>query len=197
MKLNNPLKNWKKEISSVPNLLSILRIVLLPVYLWVIFTMEAPKSFYWAAGIIFFSGLTDLLDGFIARHFNQITELGKVLDPVADKLTQAVLAFSLIIYYPQMWFVAVLLVIKELFMLISGVVLYKRREEKLDGAKWFGKVSTAVFYGTMFLLLLFPDASNAVVTSLINLTLIFLSLSFILYAREYFHLFTQALKQEK
>lgn len=195
MKLFEPVTNWKKEIFTIPNLLSLLRILLLPVYLWIIFNVEDKKDFYWAAGIILFSGITDLLDGFIARKFNQITELGKLLDPVADKLTQAALAFSLVIYYPKMWLVAILLFFKELFMLVSGWLLLKRKKQKLDGAKWFGKVSTAVFYGTMFLILLFPDAPDSLVTALISLTAIFLGISFVLYAREYFYLFKNTQKK--
>ena len=81
-------KNWKREYFSIPNLMGYLRIVLVPVYLWVYLTAQNSRDYYLAAGIMLVSFLTDLLDGQVARRFNMITEFGKVLDPVADKLTQ-------------------------------------------------------------------------------------------------------------
>lgn len=85
------LSNWRKEIRTIPNLLSLFRVVVLPFYLYLV----AQHSFYLAGVIIAISGLTDFLDGFIARRFNQITKLGKILDPVADKLTQLFLILSM------------------------------------------------------------------------------------------------------
>lgn len=193
MKILPDSLNWRRDIFTIPNILSTCRIILVPIYLSVILNAKDDTDFYWAAALILLSGLTDLLDGWIARKFNLITELGKLLDPVADKLTQAALAFSLIIYHPQMWSVAILLVIKELFMLISGWLLLKKNM-KLDGAKWFGKVSTAVFYVTMFVLLLFPNLSTPINNALIWLTVAFLLLSFILYIREYYYLFQKTKK---
>ncbi len=76
--------NWRKEIQTIPNLLSIFRILLLPIYLYFVLR----QSFYVAGAVIVVSGLSDYLDGVIARRYNQVTDLGKVLDPFADKLTQ-------------------------------------------------------------------------------------------------------------
>ena len=95
------LSNWRKEIRTIPNLLSLFRVVLLPFYLYLV----AQHSFYLAGVIIAISGLTDFLDGFIARRFNQITELGKILDPVADKLTQLFLILSMAWQRPLIWLV--------------------------------------------------------------------------------------------
>ena len=91
--------NWQKEIGTIPNLLSIFRVFLLPLYLY--FVLE--QSFVYAGIVIVISGITDFLDGFIARKFNQMTELGKILDPVADKLTQLVLILSMAWQQPLIW----------------------------------------------------------------------------------------------
>lgn len=83
--------NWRKEIQTIPNLLSIFRILLLPIYLYFVLR----QSFYVAGVVIVVSGLSDYLDGVIARRYNQVTDLGKVLDPFADKLTQLFLILSM------------------------------------------------------------------------------------------------------
>lgn len=190
-------EDWdlKKDVFTIPNILSMVRILILPIYLKIILNATSKTDFYIAAGLILFSGLTDMLDGLIARKFNQITELGKLLDPVADKLTQLAIAISLVHYYPAMWLLVIVLVIKELFMLISGWLLLQY-DQKLDGAKWFGKVSTAVFYASMFILLLFPKAPKSILYGVIGLTLFFLLLSFLLYGREYYYLFKEAKKNK-
>ena len=83
-----PIRDWKKEICTIPNMLSIFRLVLIPVYIYIY--LNATESYHYsiAAGILAISCLTDMIDGKIARKFNMISELGKVLDPLADKLTQ-------------------------------------------------------------------------------------------------------------
>jgi cardiolipin synthase (CMP-forming) len=169
-----------KEVFSIPNCLSYLRILLLPVFVYIYLTATRPEDYYWAAGIILFSALTDLFDGLIARKFNQVTELGKALDPVADKLQQAAIAICLMFTYKYMWVIVLLFVIKELFMGINGLILM-RRGKKLDGALWFGKVSTAVFYVAMLSLIAFPNLDGQIATIFIIITFIFLSLSFLLY----------------
>lgn len=169
-----------KEIFTIPNCLSYLRIVLLPFFVVFYLRAEQPADYLLPAGIILFSAITDLLDGFIARTFNQITELGKALDPIADKLQQAAIVFCLIFRYEYMWAIVILFVVKELFMGINGLILL-RRGKKLDGALWFGKVSTAVFYLCMLSLLAFPNMDQNIAAIFMLITAIFLSLSFILY----------------
>ncbi|WP_338022902.1 CDP-alcohol phosphatidyltransferase family protein, partial [Bacillus kwashiorkori] len=94
--------------------------------------------------------------------------------------TQAAIAFSLMFRYSYMWLLVVLFVIKELFMGINGLILLKKGK-KLDGAKWYGKVSTAVFYVATVALIAFPEMDITLVTILLVITSIFLSLSFIAY----------------
>lgn len=144
--------NWRKEIQTIPNLLSIFRILLLPIYLYFVLR----QSFYVAGTIIVVSGLSDYLDGVIARRYNQVTDLGKVLDPFADKLTQLFLILSMAWYRPWLWLLFGLFLIKEGFMFVAGLIGLSKNI-KLSGAKWYGKVATAVIYVGMILLLLFPE----------------------------------------
>lgn len=142
-------------------------------------------DYYFAAFVILLSGLTDMLDGYVARKYDMITELGKVLDPIADKLTQGALFICLSIRYPLMRWIVGLFVIKEGTMGIVGFLMLKRNGRKLDGAKWFGKVCTASLYLVMFILILLPGLSITIVNTLIVICGILLLAAFVLYMRLY------------
>ncbi len=161
---------WKaSDWYTIPNLLGYFRILLIPVFAWLYLQAETPQECFTAALVIGLSGLTDLFDGKIARKFNQVTELGKFLDPVADKLTLGVIIVCLATRYREIWLLAGLFLIKEGFMAVMGMLLLRRNGRKLDGAKWFGKVCTAVSYIVVFLLLLLPDLPIAAVRTLVIL----------------------------
>ena len=85
----------KREIFSIPNLMGYFRILLIPLFSWLYCTADSTGDYYAAAAVVGVSGLTDMFDGKIARRFNMITELGKFIDPLADKLTQAALLICL------------------------------------------------------------------------------------------------------
>ena len=174
----------KKEIFSIPNIMSYLRLILIPVFCTLYLTAKTSKDYYIAAGVVLISSLTDLFDGWVARRFNQITDLGKVLDPVADKLTHAALALCLAIRHPLMWALLALMVVKEGYMAVMGLKFLKKGQ-MLDGALWFGKVSTAVLFACLFLLFLFPELPTAAVNTAIVLMIVFLSFSFYRYASVY------------
>ena len=135
---------------NIPNTLSAFRIVLIPVFC-VLFIMGTP--YYPYAGIVLvLSGLSDMLDGFLARKLHQETELGKILDPIADKLTLGAVVISMwFVYhrnYPWITLALSIMFLKELMMAIGGYVIVKKGR-KLVKAKWWGKVATVVFYGCM------------------------------------------------
>lgn len=182
------MKITKKEIFSIPNLLSFLRIMLIPVFVLIYINAVHVLDYYWAALALLFSALTDLGDGFIARKFGMITELGKALDPIADKLTQIAVILCLLTRYHGMWVLVLLFLIKELFMGINGLILLKKGK-KLNGASWFGKVSTTVFFICMILLFALPELPNLAVYTLRNVTMVFLLLSFVLYIPEFAKLY--------
>ena len=148
----------------IPNILSSFRIVLIPVFVW---QMLSDNTFI-AAIILAVSGLTDLLDGFLARRFGWVSDLGKVLDPVADKLTQVTVCVLLAIKMPRYWYFFALLLLKEVVMLLLGGWLVKRRVH-LEGAKWFGKIVTTLFYVIMVIIIFFPGIPDAAVLLLLSL----------------------------
>lgn len=170
----------KKEIFSIPNLMGYFRILLIPLFSWMYCTADSTGDYYAAAVVVGVSGLTDMFDGKIARRFHMITELGKFIDPLADKLTQAALLICLAVRYPLMRAVLVLFVIKEGFMAVMGALLLPRGK-KLDGAMWFGKVCTAVLYAVLFLLLLLPGIGTTAANVLIGICGAFLLFSFLMY----------------
>lgn len=176
--------NWRKEIQTIPNLLSIFRILLLPIYLYFVLR----QSFYVAGVVIVVSGLSDYLDGVIARRYNQVIDLGKVLDPFADKLTQLFLILSMAWYRPWLWLLFGLFLIKEGFMFVAGLIGLSKNI-KLSGAKWYGKVATAVIYVGMILLLLFPELPTLWVRVIFAVITYGLLQSFVLYAVEYRKMF--------
>ena len=100
----------KEKIFTIPNMMSVFRILLIPFILWMFFT----ERYYIAAGLLVLSGITDLLDGFIARRFHMISALGKALDPIADKLTILAVLVSLCFFSPTMIALVAVIVLREL-----------------------------------------------------------------------------------
>ena len=103
----------KEDWFTIPNIMGYIRILLIPVFAWVYLHAESQSDYYIAAGIIGLSGLTDLFDGKIARKFNMVTELGKFLDPLADKLTLGVLILCMSTRFNGMKALIILFLIKE------------------------------------------------------------------------------------
>lgn len=146
----------RKELFSIPNCMGYLRILLIPVFCVIYIQADHMSDYRLAAIVLLISTVTDFLDGQVARKFHMITEWGKVLDPVADKLTHAAIAVCLVFRYPMMKYLLMLMVIKEGFMTLMGF-LNLRHGRKLNGAKWFGKVCTATLFLLLLSLVLFPD----------------------------------------
>ena len=142
---------------TVPNVLSIGRIALVPVFA-VLYLMSAQHEdlLVWAIAALVLSGLTDMFDGMIARAFNQTSEIGKLLDPFADKLTQVTVVLCLAVRLPQLWPLLGLCLIKELMQIIGAALLLFRKSGKVQGARWYGKAYTVMFYITMALYVVFP-----------------------------------------
>ncbi len=143
---------------SIPNVLSIFRLALVPVFV-VAFFLLPPGQRYWLAVILFVSGFSDVLDGYIARKFHQITQLGKILDPAADKITVAAVLFCLTFPYPQIIPVLVVYACKELLMLLGGLILAGRGVKPVS-SRWFGKLATFTIYTVMFLFIIIPQVRD-------------------------------------
>ena len=173
---------YKDKIITIPNILSLIRICLIPLIAW----LYLGKQDYILAGIfVLISGLTDIVDGFIARTFNMISDVGKVLDPVADKATQAVVMILLAFSFPLMLIPICVLAVKEIFMLITGYMIIKKCDIVL-GAEWHGKAATVMLSITMALHLFWHDINPIVSIISIILSTGMLLLTTVLYAKRNF-----------
>ena len=171
------INNWKKEILTIPNMLSIFRIALIPVYLHIYLNADSPDDYTAAAVILAVSCLTDMVDGKIARKFNMITTFGKFLDPLADKLTQFSLLLCLAIRHPVLWSVFSLFVLKELFQLAAGIVTAKYGYI-LKGALISGKICTTVLFSSLVAMVLFHNISETIVNIIAMVDGFFLMVAF-------------------
>lgn len=178
------IKNWKKEILTIPNLLSLFRLILIPVYVLIYLNASAPEHYYVAGGILAVSCLTDLIDGKIARRFNMVSTVGKILDPLADKATQFTLILCLAIRYEVLWLIVGLFVVKESFQLIAGL-LTLRQGKMLTGALFSGKLCTVVLFLSLILLVLLPELQSKAVLLIAAVDGVFMLIAFADYIRTY------------
>lgn len=189
MKNTNQKKPLDK-IFTIPNILSATRILLIPVFLW-LYLIE--KNYLMATIVIFISGFTDVVDGFIARKFNLISKVGQVLDPTADKLTQAAVLLALMVRFDHMIIAFIVLAFKEAVMLTLGIVLYNQSKE-ITGSKWHGKVAAMVVYAMLVTHLIWGISSEMP----LNLSYVTVGtsigamiFSLVMYTKEYIMLFRQ------
>lgn len=154
---------------TVPNFMSLVRILLIPVFA----VLYIKGYIWWALLVLAISGISDFLDGKIARKFNQVSNLGKMLDPIADKLTVFALAIVLFFKFKSAqsaamqafaW-VFLLFIAKEIIMLLGGLVIISRGARPAPAAI-YGKVATFAFYLVMILIIGFGPEVGAL--SLIN-----------------------------
>jgi len=171
------IRDWKKEIFTIPNLLSFFRLILIPVYMTIYLKAEEISDYITAGIILAFSCLTDMVDGKIARKFNMITTFGKFLDPLADKLTQFSLLLSLAIRYPVLWAVFILFVLKESFQLFAGILAAKHGYI-LKGALFSGKICTTVLFLSFVVMVFFPEIDSAVIDAIAMIDGVFLMVAF-------------------
>lgn len=142
MENDNKNQNFNKaDIFTVPNILTYLRIVLIAPFV-AFFLME---KYGYAVVCIVLSGLSDCFDGLLARKLNQVTDLGKILDPIADKLTLIAVMICMVVYAPNVMPILIVLIIKDFAMLLGGCNLLKMGIAP-PAAEWYGKVATIVFY---------------------------------------------------
>ena len=171
---------------NVPNLLSLLRLAMVPVFAAVFFLPD-PSARSWAAGVYALAFVTDIADGWIAPHFHQVTRLGRILDPLADKL----MTFTVIVCITAagiipLWAVVVFF-LKEAAMGVGALSMYHKTEDVIP-SNWLGKVSTGVFFVVCAALVLFPGIPSSWATGLITLALVLTILAFVSYLLQYLSL---------
>ena len=153
------------------NKLTILRVVMIPAFLLVLY-LNVPYANYWALAIFAAASITDTLDGYIARHYNQITDFGKFMDPLADKC---------LVFAAMLWFVEVgqmpawaLLIVAVREFGVSGLRMVAADKGRVIAAGWSGKVKTAATMVCIILMLLpLPEIVNQISTAVIVLTTIY------------------------
>ena len=168
---------FKGNILTIPNLLSTFRVLLIPLFMWLYLGRDNILA---TAIVLAVSGLTDALDGFIARRFDMVTDFGKALDPVADKLTQFAMLCCLVVRFPRMLSLIVVLCVKELFVGWTQVAVINRTDVVL-GSAWHGKLTTILLYLVMILHLLWMDLPEKLSWWLVLLCICLLLLSGVLY----------------
>lgn len=172
-------ENTEKRIITIPNILSVCRIFMIPVFIWAYCFRE---KYLLALLILLLSGVTDLVDGFIARTFHMVSDLGKALDPIADKLTQGAVLLCLGFRFPLMLFLAGLLAVKEITTgIMSLLAIHKTKEVK--SANWHGKITTCLLYVTMLLHIFWIEIPQIVSVLLTVLCVIVMAVSFVMYFR--------------
>ena len=166
-------------------MLSLFRLALIPVYITIYLGATQPHQYFIAGMILAVSCLTDMIDGKIARHFNMITTVGKVLDPLADKLTQLALTVCLSMRYPVLLPVLLLFLVKEFFQLFAAIINF-RKGKALEGALISGKICTTVLFISLIVLVLMPDLSPMAVDIIAIVDGAFLAVAFIQYIFAFF-----------
>lgn len=186
-------KKLTDRIWTVPNLLSVLRILIVPFFA----VLYLQGHVVGAVVLLAASGVTDMLDGLIARRFNQISDLGKMLDPFADKLTQGVVALCIAIRFSAVRPLLVLFMLKELLMLCCALVLLKKHKRPC-AAKWYGKVATVMFYVSVSAIvamdglgIMRPDAFNLAALAMLGVTALMMAYA----AVKYFQIFLSILRE--
>ena len=176
----------KSDILNIPNLLSLLRILMIPAF--VILFFRGGNNLYWAAGVLIASGLTDMLDGVIARHFRMITPLGQMLDPFADKLTQGTIGVCMMISYihqPEIVALCVCFFLKEFAMGLGGLILLLKKKRPVP-AQWYGKVATFAFYISIIIVVfskaIFEYDKLWIIWVFVGLTAVLMVYAFVRYA---------------
>ena len=166
-------------------MLSLFRLLLIPVYVVIYLRASDPSHYYLSAGILAVSCLTDLIDGKIARHFHMISTVGKILDPIADKATQFTLILCLAVRYPVLRYLVIPFVVKESFQLIAGGFALKKGM-MLDGALLAGKICTTVLFLSLIMLVMFPTLPYSTVVAVTCVDGFFMLFSFVQYFFAYF-----------
>ncbi len=174
------MSNTQRKIFTIPNILSFFRLALIPVFVWLYCVKE---KYLWTGLILIISGITDLADGFIARRFHMVSDLGKVLDPVADKLTQGAMLFCLCTRFPFIIALIVLMALKEVFMLITGYFVIKKTGNVFS-AKWHGKIATALLDASLVLHVFWYEIPQSVSNLMIGACIMMVAVSFLLYGRD-------------
>lgn len=145
---------------NLPNLLSVFRLCLVPIFALVYFSNSVHSGLF-AVIIYGIAALSDILDGKIARKYNMTSTLGKILDPLGDKLMTLVVLICITVDRVVPFWAIIILVIKESLMGIGGLILYKKISD-MPPSNYFGKCSTIVFFAVCVILIILKDVISQI-----------------------------------
>ena len=186
-------KDYQHRIVTIPNILSFLRLLMIPLFMWLYI---GKQNYIGTAVVLLISGITDTLDGIIARHFHMVSDFGKALDPVADKLTQIAMLTCLVTRFPLVLLPLAILLIKEITDGIMSLIILRKSGE-VHSADWHGKVTTSLLYLTMILHVIWFDIPQSVSVTLLILCTAMMLFSFALYIIRNNRLISEAAKHPK
>lgn len=182
-------KARKEDLFTIPNILCYIRIILVPVFVY----LYLNDYRLWSAVAVIIATLTDSIDGYIARRFNMVTDWGKFIDPVADKLMQFSMLFVVLMQYPLFFIVVVEYALKEIILLIVGLFIY-HKGFNLNGANWAGKICSAAFDIVMLAFIFIPDIPKTAAGICVILVAVLLLIAFFSYLNEYRRLYSEQIK---
>lgn len=168
---------YQKKIITIPNILSVFRLCLIPVIMWFYI---GRQDYLGTLVMLIVSAVTDIVDGMIARKYNMVSDVGKVLDPIADKLTQIAMLFCLISRFPYMTYPFAILVFKEVCTGITSLISIKRTST-VKGAVWHGKLTTVSLYAMMAVHLFWYNISHVISLIIVGVCIGMMLMSFIMY----------------
>lgn len=146
----------------IPNILTTVRLIIIPFFAYF---MLKSDSFLIPAALFLLSGVTDIVDGWIARSYNMITDVGSVYDPLVDKLMQITAVISLAAKEIIPLWVIFIVAFKEIAMITVGIILYFKKI--VVSSNWYGKAATVFFYAVMLVLIIFQDIDAMLKTVLL------------------------------
>ena len=168
-----------RKIITIPNILSFFRLALIPLIVW----LYLNEYYYWSIAALILSGATDVIDGWVARHFNMVSDVGKALDPVADKLTQIAALLCLAINFKSMAILLVIHVIKEIIMAAFGIAVIKKTGSTYS-ANWHGKLTTCLLYTTVIIHIFWPNIPSVLSFILVGMCILIMLFSLVMYSRQ-------------
>ena len=189
------MDNWSfkpRDLVTVPNLITFFRFVLVPPFVYFFIN----EQFLLAGIMIGLSGLSDCFDGFFARKLNQVTSLGKILDPIADKVTLVAVAVCMVIYIPSILPIMLVLVGKEFLMLLGGFIMLLRKMTP-PPANIFGKLATLVFYFVISLIIFIKIVTGKEIMPVIIIGLVLVAAAMLLALVQYAVMFVKINKENK
>lgn len=193
--MSDQQKNNNPQVLTIPNVLSFFRIALAILFCF-LFDSEKPISENWPAFVVLgLNALSDFLDGKLARALNQVSELGKILDPVADYLTKFALILCFIRKYPGLIGFMLLFIVRVAVVALAGLKTVQEVGEN-QGAIWAGKIDTAIFYVVMLALVLFPNIPVQLAYGMVCVSGAAMIIAIVVYLRHFNRLRQQAREQK-